>query len=61
MNDVTDNNNNDQRPRSPGVLKIMQSILAGAFGVQSDKRRQEERKSEPIEKLATQAHFQTPA
>ena len=30
------------RPSRPGVLKIMQSILAGAFGVQSDKRRQED-------------------
>ncbi|MBZ2167970.1 DUF2970 domain-containing protein [Marinobacter sp. F4216] len=29
-------------PESPGVLKIIQSILAGAFGVQSDKRRQED-------------------
>jgi len=29
-------------PANPGVLKIMQSILAGAFGVQSDKRRQED-------------------
>ena len=42
MNDVTENNHNTERPRSPGVLKIMQSILAGAFGVQSDKRRQED-------------------
>lgn len=31
-----------QKPGSPGVLKIMQSILAGAFGVQSDRRRQED-------------------
>ncbi len=30
------------KPGQPGVLKIMQSILAGAFGVQSDKRRQED-------------------
>ncbi|MCG8517176.1 MAG: DUF2970 domain-containing protein [Pseudomonadales bacterium] len=30
------------RARSPGVLKVMQSILAGAFGVQSEKRRQED-------------------
>ncbi len=28
--------------RRPGVLKIIQSILAGAIGVQSDKRRQED-------------------
>ncbi|MDV3503619.1 DUF2970 domain-containing protein [Marinobacter sp. M-5] len=32
----------DQKPKGPGVLKIIQSILAGAFGVQSDKRRQED-------------------
>lgn len=35
-------NDNNRRPRSPGVLKILQSILAGAFGVQSDRRRQED-------------------
>lgn len=29
-------------PHKPGVLRIMQSILAGAIGVQSDKRRQED-------------------
>ncbi|WP_286219777.1 DUF2970 domain-containing protein [Marinobacter apostichopi] len=34
--------NGSGRPSRPGVLKIMQSILAGAFGVQSDKRRQED-------------------
>jgi hypothetical protein len=34
--------NKQQKPKSPGVLKVMQSILAGAFGVQSDKRRQED-------------------
>lgn len=28
--------------KSPGVLKVMQSILAGAFGVQSNKRREED-------------------
>ncbi|QSP93781.1 DUF2970 domain-containing protein [Marinobacter salinisoli] len=32
----------DNAPQRPGVLKILQSILAGAFGVQSDKRRQED-------------------
>ncbi|PPK50986.1 DUF2970 domain-containing protein [Marinobacter persicus] len=43
-----ENNENNQEaqnqnpPRKPGVGKIMQSILAGAFGVQSDKRRQED-------------------
>jgi hypothetical protein len=45
---VSDDNKNseaDYQPKSPGkpgVLKIMQSILAGAIGVQSDKRRQED-------------------
>ncbi|MGP9831289.1 DUF2970 domain-containing protein [Marinobacter sp. NSM] len=44
MNDLADNNNNNskKKPGSPGVLKIMQSILAGALGVQSEKRRQED-------------------
>lgn len=44
MNDMADNNNNSskKKPGSPGVLKIMQSILAGALGVQSEKRRQED-------------------
>ncbi|MBE02968.1 DUF2970 domain-containing protein [Marinobacter lutaoensis] len=41
MTQETENDNN-RRPRSPGVLKILQSILAGAFGVQSDRRRQED-------------------
>ncbi len=31
-----------QGPRKPGVLKIMQSMLAGAIGVQSHKRLQED-------------------
>ncbi|MDC0661838.1 DUF2970 domain-containing protein [Marinobacter sp. SS21] len=31
-----------QGTSSPGVLKVMQSILAGAFGVQSNKRREED-------------------
>ena len=35
-------NHKDRKPESPGVLKVMQSILAGAFGVQSDKRREED-------------------
>ena len=45
MTDVANKNkkdNEDQKPGSPGVLKIMQSILAGALGVQSDRRRQED-------------------
>lgn len=31
-----------QRPKQPGVFKIVQSILAGAFGVQSNRRREED-------------------
>lgn len=43
MTDGTNDNDPGKRTTaSPGVLKIMQSILAGAFGVQSDKRRQED-------------------
>jgi hypothetical protein len=30
------------RPKGPGVLKVLQSVLAGALGVQSDKRREED-------------------
>ncbi|MEX2475574.1 DUF2970 domain-containing protein [Marinobacter sp.] len=37
-----DSDNQQPERKSPGVLKIMQSIIAGAFGVQSDKRRQED-------------------
>ncbi len=37
-----DNRNEKPSSGNPGVLKIMQSIIAGAFGVQSDKRRQED-------------------
>lgn len=35
-------NNKSNRPGSPNMLRILQSILAGAFGVQSDRRRQED-------------------
>lgn len=47
MSSPANNTNNDAEhnqnpPRKPGVLKIMQSVLAGALGVQSDKRRQED-------------------
>lgn len=28
--------------KGPGVLKVMQSVLAGALGVQSNKRREED-------------------
>ncbi|MFL1405206.1 DUF2970 domain-containing protein [Marinobacter sp. M1N3S26] len=30
------------RKKGPGVLKVLQSVLAGAFGVQSGKRHQED-------------------
>jgi len=43
------NSGNNERPdtrpgrrKGPGVLKILQSVLAGALGVQSDKRRHED-------------------
>ncbi len=43
---MTDNNNNNQAPakkkKHPGILKILQSILAGALGVQSGKRQEED-------------------
>ncbi|WP_328189916.1 DUF2970 domain-containing protein [Marinobacter sp. OP 3.4] len=46
---MTDNNDNNQDrsdgsrgKKNPGILKIMQSVLAGAFGVQSGKRHQED-------------------
>lgn len=43
MADRSETGNETQRKRrGPGVLKVMQSILAGAFGVQSDKRREED-------------------
>ncbi|GHD45545.1 Protein of unknown function [Marinobacter persicus] len=35
-------NREDGPPRKPGVGKILQSVLAGALGVQSEKRRQED-------------------
>ncbi|WP_375177074.1 DUF2970 domain-containing protein [Marinobacter mobilis] len=40
--------NNDSKPAktpgpgNPGILKVMQSVLAGALGVQSGKRREED-------------------
>lgn len=45
---MNQNNNNktvqpdNKRPPKLGVWKVTQSILAGALGVQSDKRRQED-------------------
>lgn len=32
----------EQRRKGPGVLKVLQSVLAGAFGVQSGKRHAED-------------------
>lgn len=41
---MSDERNESNRPRQkgPGVLKVLQSVLAGALGVQSDKRREED-------------------
>lgn len=32
----------DKKTQGPGVLKVMQSVAAGALGVQSSKRREED-------------------
>lgn len=32
----------NEKPRGPSVLKVMQSVAAGALGVQSSKRREED-------------------
>ncbi|MGO1461021.1 MAG: DUF2970 domain-containing protein [Marinobacter sp.] len=32
----------NKKPQGPGVLKVMQSVAAGALGVQSSKRREED-------------------
>lgn len=42
MTEQQDNERQPARKKGPGVLKVMQSILAGALGVQSDKRREED-------------------
>lgn len=43
MNDEQKEPETQSRKRKgPGVLKVLQSVLAGALGVQSDKRRQED-------------------
>ncbi|KAA1175155.1 DUF2970 domain-containing protein [Marinobacter salinexigens] len=43
MTDVSDTNKNSNKPGPrPGILKIMQSVLAGALGVQSNRRREED-------------------
>lgn len=42
---MTDNSRQDSpngKKKNPGILKILQSILAGALGVQSSKRREED-------------------
>ncbi|SFR45998.1 Protein of unknown function [Marinobacter daqiaonensis] len=38
----TDQRKPDQPKKGPGVLKVMQSVAAGAFGVQSGKRHEED-------------------
>lgn len=44
MTNKSENNKAPAQPASkgPGVFKVIQSILAGALGVQSDKRREED-------------------
>jgi DUF2970 family protein len=42
---MSDENKEPEQPgrkKGPGVLKVLQSVLAGALGVQSDKRREED-------------------
>lgn len=44
-NDKQDGSAPDNTPgprKGPGILKVLQSVLAGAFGVQSGKRHQED-------------------
>lgn len=42
-NDNHQDRSNESRSRkNPGIFKIMQSVLAGAFGVQSGRRHQED-------------------
>lgn len=42
MAEEQDTEKQSPRKKGPGVLKVMQSILAGALGVQSNKRREED-------------------
>lgn len=42
MAEQQDNERQPARKKGPSVFKVMQSILAGALGVQSDKRREED-------------------
>ncbi|MCK7545896.1 DUF2970 domain-containing protein [Marinobacter bryozoorum] len=42
---ISEQSRNDDVParrKGPGVLKVLQSVLAGAFGVQSGKRHEED-------------------
>jgi hypothetical protein len=41
---MSEHSRNDDNPRrkGPGVLKVLQSVIAGAFGVQSGKRHEED-------------------
>ncbi|MGM0569167.1 DUF2970 domain-containing protein [Marinobacter sp.] len=42
MTEQSRNENSSSRRKGPGVLKVLQSVLAGAFGVQSGKRHEED-------------------
>ncbi len=46
MSDESDRNDEPssapRKGKSPGILKVLQSVLAGAIGVQSNKRREED-------------------
>jgi len=42
MNKVPGKHTDPPKPQRPSVVKIIQSILAGALGVQSEKRRHED-------------------
>jgi len=42
MSDQNKETDQPGRKKGPGVLKVLQSVLAGALGVQSDKRREED-------------------
>jgi DUF2970 family protein len=42
MSDQNKEQEQPERKKGPGVLKVLQSVLAGALGVQSDKRREED-------------------
>lgn len=44
MSNAADNKNSQQpkKPGTPGFFKILQTVFAGALGVQSEKRREED-------------------